>query len=223
MLLAMEKKIDIKDCIAFGWNTFKARALYFVGVYALFMIIMGVFSFPDMVDGKEYSEPFLYLLSLVSFIVSVLGDMFMRKFSLLVHDDVHTASLRNSWTPGSIVSYVGATILVALGVICGLVLLIVPGIIFALALMFTSFVVLEKKCGPIEAMQESIRLTKGNRMALLGLMLALFGINILGALALLVGLLVSVPVSMFAVAHAYRVLSCEQSSTLLAPETVAAS
>ena len=55
-------------------------------------------------------------------------------------------------------------------------------------------------------MNESSRITRGHKWPLFGFVLMLVLINLLGALALIVGLLVSVPVSTLAFAHAYRVL-----------------
>lgn len=204
----MEKKIDIKECIRFGWTTFKVRPLYFAGVFLLLFAIQ--FLFDQLSDDKGIlngHNALLGVAALVSFIVSIIVDMCTRKFSLQAHDNPQSASVRTTWVPGVMWKYAGATILVVLGVICGLILLIIPGLIFAMALMFTLYLVLEKNLDPIAAMKESIRMTKGYRMQLFGLSAAAVLINILGLLALVVGLLVSIPVSMFAMAHAYRVIS----------------
>jgi uncharacterized membrane protein len=98
------------------------------------------------------------------------------------------------------------SILLGLTVAAGLILLIVPGIIFALMFMFTTFIVIDREFGPIDSMKESRRLTYGHKWKLLGLSLLLVLINLLGLAVLVVGLLVSIPVSSLAFAHAYRVL-----------------
>jgi uncharacterized membrane protein len=82
----------------------------------------------------------------------------------------------------------------------------VPGIIFMLMFMFTTFIVIERELGPIDAMKESRRITRGHKWQLLGFLLLLVLINLLGLLALVVGMLVSIPVSSLAFAHAYRLL-----------------
>jgi uncharacterized membrane protein len=56
-------------------------------------------------------------------------------------------------------------------------------------------------------MKESNRITRGHKWPLLGLVALLILINVLGVLALVVGLLVSIPVSTFAFVQAYRSLS----------------
>jgi len=84
-------------------------------------------------------------------------------------------------------------------------LLIVPGILFALMFMFTTFIVIDREFGPIDSMKESRRLTYGHKWKLLGLSLLLVLINLLGWAALFVGF-VTVPISSLALIHAYRVL-----------------
>jgi uncharacterized membrane protein len=56
-------------------------------------------------------------------------------------------------------------------------------------------------------MKESKRITYGYKWPLLGFALVLALINLLGLLALVVGLLVSIPVTTLAFVHAYRALS----------------
>ena len=82
-----------------------------------------------------------------------------------------------------------------------------PGIIFMLMFMFVMFIVIDRGLGPVEAMKESARITRGYKWQLLGFVLVLALINVLGMLALLVGLFVTIPVTSLAFAHAYRALS----------------
>ncbi len=73
--------------------------------------------------------------------------------------------------------------------------------------MFTTFIVIDRELGPIEAMKESMRIARGHRWPLLGLIVLLALIVLVGVLALFVGLLVAMPVTTLAFVHAYRVLS----------------
>lgn len=93
-----------------------------------------------------------------------------------------------------------------MAVAVGFVLLIVPGVVVALTFMFTTFIVIDRALGPIEAMKESRRITHGHKWTLLGFSLMLVLINLLGILALVVGLLVTIPVSSLALVYAYRQL-----------------
>ena len=59
----------------------------------------------------------------------------------------------------------------------------------------------------LESLEKSSRLTHGVKRKLLAFMFVLLGLNILGAMALVVGLLITIPVSALAVAHVYTVLN----------------
>jgi uncharacterized membrane protein len=66
--------------------------------------------------------------------------------------------------------------------------------------------VIDKNLEPVEAVKTSWRMTKGNvwNLFFFGILLGL--INILGFLCLIVGLFITVPLSMLATAFVYRKL-----------------
>ena len=130
-------------------------------------------------------------------------------FSLRAHDNIAAVEIGDLWNPQPFWRFLGAEILGAIIIFFGLLLLIVPGIIAALGLGMVPFTVIDRGAGPIDALKESWRITKGHKgqLALLGL--ALLGINLLGILALVVGLLVTVPVTWLTIAHVYRTLSAQ--------------
>jgi uncharacterized membrane protein len=91
-------------------------------------------------------------------------------------------------------------------VIVGLILFIIPGIIAILALMFSNYLIVDKGLSFVEAMKKSYRITRPHWMQLFLFLIILVVFNVAGALLLFIGLLISVPVSMLAMAHAYRKL-----------------
>jgi len=148
--------------------------------------------------------------SAAGFVINIglgtLLSMGVTAFYLAAYDNPAAADLALLWHPQPFWKYLGVSVLLTLVVLLGLVLLIVPGIIFGLMYMFAPFIVIERGLGPLEAMGESNRITRGHKWPLFGLMLLLILVNVLGLLALGVGLLVSIPVSTLALVHAYRVL-----------------
>jgi uncharacterized membrane protein len=100
-----------------------------------------------------------------------------------------------------------SSILYGLIVGVGFILLVVPGIYLALRLQFYSFYVVDKNAGITDSLKMSWEATKGNTLNIFLFVLILIALNILGAIALLVGLLVTIPVSFIAVALLYRKLS----------------
>lgn len=195
---------SIQESLRFGWNTFKKRPLVFLGAIGIAIVVSGISSaLLDPEQGAPMTATTL-LLGIISALVGVMIELGILTFSIRAHDAVEKVDLKDLWNPQAFVRYILGQIVVGLIVVAGLVLLIVPGVIAALGLMLTPYLIVDKGMQPIDALKESWRVTKGHRMQLFLFVLSLIGINVLGLLALVVGLLVSVPVSMLAVVHVYR-------------------
>lgn len=91
--------------------------------------------------------------------------------------------------------YVWTMIKVGVIVLAGLVLLIVPGVIWALKYSMVQFLIIDQEMESTEAMKVSAQMTEGVRSKLLWFALLLAGVNILGLLALGLGLLITIPVT----------------------------
>jgi uncharacterized membrane protein len=201
------QKLSVGESIRFGWETFKKRPLLIIGAFVIAMLVSGITSsLLDPAEGAPVTVSVI-VMSLISAVIGLLVEIGLVTFSLRAHDNVAAAKIMDLWNPKPFVWYLVGQIAVGLGVLIGFVLLIVPGVMLALGWMFSSYLIIDKGRGPLEAMKESWAMTKGHKWQLLLLVLALIGINILGLLALVVGLLVTVPVSMLAVVHVYRKLS----------------
>ncbi len=193
--------------IRFGWDTFKKRPWFFVGVMLLVALASGVASFVGSTfGGQGIGAGFGFL---INFVLSTLIGMGTTAFFLKAHDAPGTVASTELWHPQPFWKYLGATLLSMLIIAGGLILLVIPGVVFSLMLMFVAYIVIDRELGPVEAIGESRRITRGHKWKLLGFALALAGINILGFLCLIVGLLVSIPVSSLAMVHAYRALSAK--------------
>ena len=103
--------------------------------------------------------------------------------------------------------YVLAIILLGLSVVGGHILLIIPGIIFAVRLAFVKFIIIENEIKPMEALRESKRITKGYRWKLFWFFLVLLLINLLGLICLIVGIFYTAPLTALAVVIVYKKLS----------------
>jgi uncharacterized membrane protein len=167
-----------------------------------------LFPGPEVAPGELPPPPSApeLIASLVSLVLGVLATLAATTFALRAHDDIAGVQLGDLWNPQPFWRFLGAQILLAIILIVGFLLLIVPGVIAAVGLGFSPYLVVDRAKGPIEALKESWRITKGHKWQLFLLGLVIIGINILGLLALVVGLLVSIPVSWLAVTHAYRTL-----------------
>ena len=74
-------------------------------------------------------------------------------------------------------------------VMMGFILLIVPGIIIACRLAFVSYLVMDKKMDPIQAVEESWKMTKGHAWTIFSIGFVSIFIFILGLIMLFVGVI----------------------------------
>lgn len=202
--------------VRFGWETFKKRPWFFIGVNLFLIIISEVSSqIASTATTPEWDFTGVALFLVDFLVVQVLVFMGTTAFFLKAHDNAEKTTLGDTWAPQEYWKFLGAYLLTVILVVGGLILLVVPGIILGMVLYFTLFPVIDRGLGPLQALSESARITKGHRWQLFLFSLAFLGLNILGLLALVVGLLVTIPVSWLAMAHVYRTL--EHSASEIAP------
>lgn len=84
------------------------------------------------------------------------------------------------------------------------ILIAIPLIYFTIRLCFSLCFIVDQESGATESISQSWTLTKGNFWFLLLLFAIILGINILGALALFVGLFFTFPFSILMIIIAYR-------------------
>jgi uncharacterized membrane protein len=105
---------------------------------------------------------------------------------------------------------IGAWILAYLIVLAGLILLVVPGIIFACKLAFVPYLVVDRKMGPTEAIQESWRMSRGHAMEVFGIYLLALLLSIAGLICLVVGVIVAAMWIELTIASLYYAVSAQQ-------------
>jgi hypothetical protein len=105
---------------------------------------------------------------------------------------------------GRLLNFAGAFLLLWILTMLGFLFFFVPGVIVLLYYGMTPFVVLDERLGPVEALRRSADLTQGARYDLFVLALAALGVNLLGFLALGIGLFVTIPMTWLAYAACYR-------------------
>jgi uncharacterized membrane protein len=110
--------------------------------------------------------------------------------------------------PGALV----ATLLVVLhslpATIIGVVVLVCAILYFAVRVQFFKYFIVEMShVGPVEAYRKSFAITKNRFWKLFGFLVVAILLNILGAIALIVGLLFTIPTTLLAYTHLYKKLT----------------
>jgi uncharacterized membrane protein len=125
--------------------------------------------------------------------------------------------IRGFWQ--NYLSIVLANLLVFALVVIGLFALIIPGIIVACRLAFVSYIVMDKKLDPIEAVELSWRMTKGHGWTIFFMGFVSFFIIIFGIVLLIVGVIPAIMWVCSSFATLYQSVLLEKEP---APEVVTA-
>lgn len=217
----------VGDAFSWGWTKFTQQVgPFLLGVLAylavivvisvvLFAVILGgtVASVdPDtqeLRNGAGVGLVFGYLLVLaVVLLLSAFMQAGVTRATLEVADgrriDVGTFFRFDDF--GKVVV---AALLVGLGTAVGILLFVLPGLVFAFFAQFTLFFVIDKRMAPVDAIRASFTLVTRNVGAVVLLFLAVYAANLVGSALCGVGQLVSFPVGLLATTWMYRRLQNE--------------
>lgn len=192
---------SISEALRFGWEKTKEniKPLLVIGAIGAFLGLLN-----QALVGPGGANGLRALLSLVVQVLQVGVSLLFVRAALLIHDGRKIDLSNPSLLLEDFFGFLLATILVGLIVAGGMILLIVPGVIWGLKFGFAGFLVADKKLDPIEALRASNYLTYGMKGHLFWFVLAMIGVNLLGAIALGIGLLVTVPTTIIAAAYVLR-------------------
>lgn len=194
------------EAIHFGWNGLKAN-------FKLFLLIGGIFLLVSI--AEKIVENILHSNDLLTPVITLAIKFILQSFLML--GSVHIllkiakkkkAQIHDMFSLGYLLpNYIGATVIKYVLVITGFIFFIIPGIILAIKLQYTGFIVVDEKAGPFEALRRSWEITRGNGWRLLGFGVVLLLINVLGLLCFFVGIFITVPITSLAAAYVYNKLS----------------
>lgn len=194
---------SIKESVKYGWEKTKEHM-----ELALFttLLVLAVSSLAGGIDDRSFhlSSSLFGLVVTIFLIIIKIGytKIFLK--------------IQNGETPKFVEifehynifwRYLGTSILFCLTVAGGLILLIIPGIFWAVRFSFSPLIVIDAKVGPIAAMKESYAITKGSFWKILLFWIVVGLINLAGLILFWVGLLVTVPLTTLASIYVYRELS----------------
>ncbi len=201
----MAAKFAIGEAIGFGWEIVKKRFWFLIGLLVLVALVhIGTELISALVE--YYSPLATLILGLVFFVVTTVVHLGTLKITLLLVDDKPASYGELFKYFNLFIRYAVASILYALIVLGGFILLIVPGIIWAIRFQFFGYFIVDKETSIIDSLKKSAHVTHGAKWTLFVFEMALILLNIVGFFCLFVGLLVTIPISMIAYAYIYRKL-----------------
>jgi hypothetical protein len=189
----------IEESLRFGWHKTRAHsALLFQAMLVLFAVQVASSIVQKVLANTLQGALAMVALAVLSIVLGAGFTLIALKLAKGEH-----ASLADLVPRARLVwHYFCASVFAGVIIVGGLILLIIPGIYLLLRFLMVRFAVLDG-AGITESLKKSSALTHGVKWHLLAFLLVLVLLNILGAALLLVGLLVSVPVTAIAFAHVY--------------------
>lgn len=194
---------SFKDAFVFGWNKTKQHYWF---CFLTFLLVTLIINSVGHVPILRTVVTLMVALSVVS-------------LSLLIVRD-HHFTFENLFTPllspKKVIKFILVSVLYAIPVILAAVflflvpakvlglLVIVPSVYLAVRFKFFPYVVIENEDASLKSIIEtSLKLTKGHFWMILGLLVLIGLLNVVGAMLFIVGLAVTIPVSIFATAYVY--------------------
>jgi uncharacterized membrane protein len=107
-----------------------------------------------------------------------------------------------------------ASLVISLFVLGGTLLCIIPGLVLAAMYKFTYLFIVDKRMDFWPAMQASHAVVKNDYFGFTLFLLAMAGVNLIGLLCCVVGLLVTMPVTFAAITVAYKEIVGFEPSTV---------
>ncbi len=165
-----------------GWDLVKAD----MGTYALATLIFFVLNGVPLIQGALIAGFHIYTIKKMTGQPAEFADLF-KGFNFFIPTLV-------------------ASLLIGVFTFAGALLCIIPGLVVAAALKFTYLFIVDKRMDFWPAMQASHAIVKQDYFGFTMFLLLAFLVNVLGLLCLVVGLLVTVPMTIAAITVAYKEL-----------------
>ncbi len=199
------------EAIRFGWRAAKARFWFFLRLIAVVLVVTyGPALIAQSFDRTELptlAVLLFFLAGIVFWALQLLVSIGLLQIVLACVDSRKVGIEDLFGGARFLVNYFLGSLAYGLAVAAGFVFLVIPGIILMVRLQFYQYLIVDARMGPIEALKASWDITRGSFWNLALFWLAALGVNILGVLALGIGLLWSAPTAVLASGAVYRRLS----------------
>jgi uncharacterized membrane protein len=176
--------------IGAGWNLVKADLGNFALVTLVYMLLNSV----PLIQGALLVGMHIYCMKKLLARRAEFADLFTGF---------------NFFVPSLV-----ASLLISLFTFAGTLLCIIPGLVIAAMYKFTYLFIVDKRMDFWQAMKASHAVARNDYFGFTMFLLAMAGLNILGALCCVVGLLISIPVTIAAITVAYQEVAGFEQRTL---------
>ena len=212
----MKKKVNVTDNnnavpmtltepFSYGINKVREKFWFCFGL----LMISFILNLLIKANGKSVWDalPLVYIMvALVLYFISAVYHAGVVRIFLNICDGKPTGYYDLFSIYDVLWRYIGGTILYIAVIIGGMILLVVPGVIWGLKYNQFFYYIIDKNCGIKESFKRSALAMEGHKTFMLKFILLAALFNLAGALCLLIGLLVTVPATWLGHAYIYRKL-----------------
>lgn len=203
---------SIKEAFKKAWKFSKENILVLIGLTS----VIGLISWILEIWWKGMDKTFhsgqialciAFLLAyILTSLISALAQIGYTKILLKLYDGEEVDPRDIFGFYDRLWNFVVLSFLYGFIVLAGTILLVVPGIIFAIKYGYASYFVIDQNMRPVEALKASAKITQGKKWKL-----TFFGalsviINLVGMLFFRVGFLFTMPFTVLASIHVFRIL-----------------
>jgi uncharacterized membrane protein len=201
--VAVSESFSIESAFKDGWELFKSKFAFLLGLGAVVFLSSVAIQYVETMLTDSMTPILALVVMAVAYVINTIISMGALYLIIQVARRKEV-SYADVFTPAnSVVQYVFATLLVGIIVVIGLILLIVPGILWAIKYTFVPYLVVDKGMTALQAMEASDKMTKDDKMSIFLFWIVSMIINVLGMIPLGLGLIITIPVSMLAYARMY--------------------
>lgn len=200
-------ELQVGTALGFGWEAVSGNLRVWIPAT---LAVAAAAVIPDLLAsqlqerGATVQSTLMWVLGVV-----LLGFLWVGMVRMALDAvDGAEVQLGTLTSQGSLVlRYVVASFIFGVAFFVGSLFFLVPGLVVLVFLYFYDYVLVDRHAGILECLRGSADVGEGNRVRIFLFLVALLVLNLVGALLLLVGLLLTLPITYVASAHAYRQLA----------------
>lgn len=217
-VLARDYTLDIGECVTKSWELIKPNFWPIIGTSFLVMLVLnvinqvfGLISRPateSMIQNHQFSPGGIFMVAGTSilgmpFSTVLLGGLFRYYLKFIRGQQANISDAFSGFSHGF-------TKLALLGLIqgilvwVGILFCVIPGIYFATAWYFATLIVADKDMDFWPAMEYSRKVVSKHWFLVFGFLLVIGLLCVCGLIACCIGIFVTMPVGLMAIAYAYE-------------------
>lgn len=208
MAYSLPTEFSFSAFLSAGWNLLQDKWSYLLKVLVITFLASMIPHFFTGMIAESFSGSIALILMILATVFQMVVNMAGTKIILeLTKNNQLPLTIETFLSQKSrLGTYIWANFLLVLRVMLGYTLFIIPGIIWSIQFQFVPMIIVDKNVTARQAFGISSAMTKGRKLTLFGYGILFMLINLLGIMALFIGILFTAPITFLAYVIIYRYL-----------------